>query len=197
MAKINKIVKQTNNRFLNMYSFNVNNKGKDFNYFVTSRAEDASDLKVNGHMDKNDGVAIFATLDDKLVLIKQLRYSINDYIYEFPAGLVEPGESEKNCAIREFYEETGLTFTPIDVDPMFEKPRFTSIGLTDETTSMVYGFASGTISNKHLDGIEDIEVVLVDRAEAQRILKEENVSVICAYHLIHYIKNSDPFYFLK
>ena len=198
MAKLNKITKQTNNKFLNMYSFNLEHNGRVFDYFVASRAKNNDELKVNKKIFHNDGVAICALLDGKLVIEKQLRYTINDYIYEFPAGLVEDGESDSVTAIREFYEETGLTFTPIEnVDEIYTKPRYTSIGLTDETTSIVFGYASGTISNAHLEGNEDIQIVLVDKEEAKRILKEENVTVICAYILMHFIHNDDPFYFLK
>ena len=34
---------------------------------------------------------------------------------------------------------------------------------------------------------EVIEVVLADREEAKRILKEENVAIMCSYHLMHFI----------
>ena len=49
------------------------------------------------------------------------------------AGLVEKGEDFREAAIREMHEETGLTFTPIEVDPMYEEPRFTTVGMTDES----------------------------------------------------------------
>ena len=44
---------------------------------------------------------------------------------------------------------------------------------------------------------EEIEVVLADRTEVARILREENVAIMCAYQLMHFLKNEDPFYFLK
>lgn len=73
------------------------------------------------------------------------RYTIGGYIYEFPAGLVEPNEEFQEGAVREMYEETGLKFTPLKVDPVFEKPYFTTVGMTDESCATVYGYAEGKI----------------------------------------------------
>ena len=43
------------------------------------------------------------------MLVKAVSLSkSNAYVYEFPAGLVEPGEEMAQAGIREIYEETGL-----------------------------------------------------------------------------------------
>ncbi len=55
-----------------------------------------------------DSVIILPVLkSDQIILIKQYRAAINDYIYEVPAGVVEPGESVRDAARRELIEETG------------------------------------------------------------------------------------------
>ena len=110
---------------------------------------------------------------------------------------MEPGEEFHEAAVREMHEETGLTFHPLKVDPCYEKPFFTTIGLTDEACSAVYGWCEGEISCKYLEESEVIEVVLADREEAKRILKEENVAIMCSYHLMHFIHDEEPFAFLK
>ena len=56
--------------------------------------------------------SLYGEAQDKVVLIRQYRYSIDDYVYEFPAGLVERGEDYRETAVREMKEETGLTFSP-------------------------------------------------------------------------------------
>ena len=68
------------------------------------------------------------------------------YIYEFPAGLVEAGEDFHQAAISEMKEETGLDLEPLQVVEAYEKPYFTTIGMTDESCATVYGYASGEIS---------------------------------------------------
>lgn len=44
---------------------------------------------------------------DQIILIRQYRAAVDDYIYEVPAGVVEPGEPIKDAAKRELIEETG------------------------------------------------------------------------------------------
>ena len=44
-----------------------------------------------------------------LILIRQFRYSAGDFIWEFPAGTLAPGETPLACARRELEEETGYS----------------------------------------------------------------------------------------
>ena len=202
MGKINKVSKQTTNPYLNLYDLDVVNKvGREGHYYVASRAKTEDDLKLS-HIENNDpdGVAIYSLYGekrDKVVLVRQYRYTIGGYIYEFPAGLVEPNEEFHEGAVREMHEETGLKFTPLKVDPAFEKPYFTTIGMTDESCAAVYGYAEGDISKEAQEDSEEIEVVLADREEVKRILKEENVAIMCAYQLMHFLQDEEPFAFLK
>ena len=47
--------------------------------------------------------------DPQMLLLKQYRYAAEQYLYEIPAGRLEPGEDPRDCAIRELREETGCT----------------------------------------------------------------------------------------
>ena len=103
----------------------------------------------------------------------------------------------QEAAIREMYEETGLTFIPKD-GGSYCRPFFTTIGMTDESCGTVYGYCSGTPSNAHQEGSEDIQVVIADRNECRRILKEENVAIMPAYMIMHFLNSSgDPLEFLE
>lgn len=201
MGKINHVDKQTDNRFLNMYHVDATSvHNTQVNYFVASRAEQVSDLKMITRKNRPDGVAIYSLYGekhDKVVLIRQFRYPIGDYIYEFPAGLVEKGEDCTECAVRELKEETGLTLHPVKAPAGYERPFFTTVGLTDESCATVFGYAEGEITNIGEEASEEIEVVLADRQEIRRILKEENVALICAYMLMHFLHDEDPFAFLE
>lgn len=201
--RVKDVKKQTENRFLNLYEFQAERRnGKVAPYFVASRTAEADKLKAVTHEKKSDGVIIYAVYGenkDKVVLIRQFRYPINDYVYEFPAGLVEPGEDMFEAGEREIYEETGLSFVPKKVNNAYAKPYFTTVGMTDECCGTVYGYCNGTPSNSHQEESEDIEIVLADREECRRILKEENVAIMCAYMLMHFIhsKEEDPLSFLE
>jgi ADP-ribose pyrophosphatase len=200
MSRIIKVKKQTQNKFLNMYEFESERRNKSrFSYFVSSRAENEKDLKINKKVLTADSVAIYGIYhdnEDRVALVKQYRYTIGDYVYEFPAGLVEKGEDVYTTAVREMYEETGLNLEPLKSET-YSKPLFTTVGMTDETCSTVFGYLSGKPTNCHQEATEDIQVVLASRDEAKRILKDEKIAVMCAYMLMHFICSNDPFYFLK
>ena len=101
------------------------------------------------------------------------------------------------AAAREMYEETGLSFAPVEAGS-YSRPFFTTIGMTDESCGTVYGYCSGDPTNIHQEASEDIQVILADRDECRRILKEENVAIMCAYMLMHFIASEgDPLQFLQ
>ena len=172
MAKINDVKMTTANRFLNMFEVDATDKnGRPARYFVASRAERVEDLKISTGQNKPDGVIIYSLYGekrDRVVLIRQYRYPVDGYVYEFPAGLVDAGENYEQAAVREMHEETGLVFTPLKTDPMYQEPRFTTVGLTDESCATVYGYSTGSVSGKYLEASEEIEVVLADREEVRR-----------------------------
>ena len=201
MSNIQNIQQKTHNRFLNYYELEaVHRDGSISPYYMTSRAKDASQLKAVTHQNRPDGVIIYGVYgeeQDRVVLIRQYRYPLGDYVYEFPAGLVEEGEEMGAAGVREMYEETGLTFTPVDAG-CYSRPFFTTVGMTDESCGMVFGYCSGTPTSIHEEASEEIQVILADRGEAKRILREENVAIMCAYMLMHFIASEgDPLAFMK
>lgn len=201
MGQIHSAEKLTDNRFVNLYNIKATSvRNTPVSYFVASRAKSVEFLKLNTGKNTPDGVIIYSVYGekkDRVVLIRQYRYTIGDYIYEFPAGLVEPGEDFHEGAVREMYEETGLKLEPLKVEEAFEKPYFTTVGLTDESCATVYGYASGEISKDAQEASEEIEVVLADKEEVKRILREEKVAIMCAYMLMHFVKDEEPFEFLE
>ena len=200
MERIKNIKKLTDTKFLNFYEQDARfRNGAEGSYYVASRRKSIETLRAVTHDHDADGVLIYGVYGekkDKVVLVRQYRYPINAYVYEFPAGLVEPGENMLDAGIREIYEETGLEFTPVE-GGSYSRPFFTTVGMTDEACGTVFGYCSGEPSVANQEGSEDIEVVLADREECKRILKEENVAIMCAYMLMHFIATEgDPLAFL-
>ena len=201
MDRIRNVKKQTNNRFLNMYELEVAHRdGKIAPYYMASRVDDPEKIKAVTKANVPNGVimyGIYGEKKDKVVLVRQYRYPIGGYVYEFPAGLVEANEELVDACVREIYEETGLTFTPVEAGS-YMKPFFTTVGMTDESCGTVFGYCSGDPTNTHQESSEDIQVIIADREECRRILKEENVAIMCAYMLMHFIASEgDPLAFLK
>ena len=112
MSKIGKIEKKTDTPYLNFYEVEAHFRdGRVAPYYVASRAKSVERLKAVSHRNDPDGVILYGVYgeqQDKVVLIRQYRYPLGGYVYEFPAGLVEPGEDMLSAGIREMKEETGL-----------------------------------------------------------------------------------------
>jgi ADP-ribose pyrophosphatase len=66
------------------------------------------------------------TADPRVILIRQYRYAALDYLWEIPAGTLEPGESPEHCARRELKEEAGVEATELrHLISIFTTPGFT------------------------------------------------------------------------
>lgn len=115
-------------------------------------------------------VMVAALCNDNLVLIREFRVPINDYVWGLPAGLVESHESPEKTAEREMFEETGLTIKKV-IRPISHFTR-TSPGLTNEHIYYYFVEVEGTPSNSHLEETEDIEVFLCDRHDVAEILRD-------------------------
>lgn len=174
--KLLNIEKQTNNKFLNMYKLKLkNNSNKIKEYFISSRREKEELACVTKNHNKADGVMMIPiTEDDEIVLIKQYRPAIDDYIYELPAGLIDEGETIEEASRRELFEETGLKAKRVE---LFLKPSYTSVGMTDETTAIVKMDVFGECTSENSEEDEDIEVIKVKISKASDFVKNNNISI--------------------
>ncbi len=82
------------------------------------------------HIVRHPGaVCVVALLpDDRLVMIRNFRIATGQWMNEFCAGKLEPGEDPRAAACRELVEETGYDAGSIDSLGTF----YTSPGFTDE-----------------------------------------------------------------
>jgi ADP-ribose pyrophosphatase len=133
-------------------------------------------------------IMVAATFGDKLVLIKEFRVPLNDYIWGLPAGLVEKGESPEDTAAREITEETGLTIKKLTRTS--SSMTYTSPGLTNEGLVLVFAEVEGTPSNKLQEASEDIEVHVLSRVEVASILQSgEKVDSKAYLVMLRYVED--------
>lgn len=203
MKKYTNINKLSDNKFLNLFKLDaLTDSGHPFDYFFVSRRK-AENIKLLAKDSAAEGVVIYPILKEdpeKIVMIRQYRYPIDDYLYELPAGLIDAGETPEAAAVRELKEETGFAFEVYTAgDEAYRRPFFMGAGFTDESCNAVFGYASGTISQDDMEDTESIQVLIVDKEEAKRILREEKVSIRAAYLLMNFLHadKSAPFAFLK
>ena len=84
-------------------------KGRQFS-FVNDQITLPHGVKAEMAYIKHPGSAVIVPVfeDQTIGLIKQYRYVVNSYIYEVPAGTMDPQEQPEECAARELEEETGF-----------------------------------------------------------------------------------------
>ena len=201
--KYTDIRKLTDNKFLNLYEMDaLTDSGKPFHYYFASRNKEEALPLMTGKLQSN-GIVIYPVMKDapdKLVMIRQYRYPVDAWLYELPAGLIDEGENAQQAAVREMREETGLLFEPYEGGcQAFRRPVYLGAGMTDETSTTVFGFATGEITGRFKEDTESIEVLLVDKREALRILQEERLSLRAAFLLTIFLQMEKemPFAFLN
>lgn len=134
---------------------------------------------------KPDAVSIFVQNKDKykLLLIKEFRYAINNYIISTPSGLIEKNEDIKSAAIRELYEEIGYDEDQINIEHVL-LPSYSAVGLSDEQVASVFVTVDDSIKPKqHLGASEDIGYFWIDAHEAEYFLENGYFSDDLMLHL--------------
>jgi len=113
------------------------------------------------------GLAVPITADGKFVLVKQYRFAISRYILEFPAGTLEPKEDPADTIKRELEEETGFRgHTWHKLGAFYLCP-----GYCDEIIHVYLTQDLEKLANPpDGDEDEDIEVVLCDRSELEKMI---------------------------
>jgi ADP-ribose pyrophosphatase len=154
--------------YLKMYGITCeNNNGETKKYEMVSRNKDLT-LETMG--EKVNAVMIVPLVKGKVLLSREFRIPVNRWVYNFPAGLIDPGETIEQAAIRELREETGLKVTRI---LMTLPPSYSSAGLTDERIAVVFVRAEGEIIGS--DNVnEEIESKLYTLEELKKIIYTSN-----------------------
>jgi ADP-ribose pyrophosphatase len=74
------------------------------------RAVDPDGFEIERAIVHHNGSAVMMPVDDRgrILLVRQFRLPARDYLWELPAGRVDPGETPLQAAKRELREETGM-----------------------------------------------------------------------------------------
>jgi 8-oxo-dGTP pyrophosphatase MutT (NUDIX family) len=111
-------------------------------------------------------VAAVAVHDDgRVVLVRQYRHPVGDFMWELPAGLLNAGEAPAVGAQRELEEETGLSPSKMELIADF----YTTPGFCDERM-FVFRATGLTEVPPRPDDDEDIEVKTCTLSEAMDMI---------------------------
>lgn len=118
-----------------------------------------------------DAVVIIALDEsgDRILLNREFRLAPGEWVYNFPAGLIDPGEEPEQSARRELREETGLELYQVDD---FLGTSYSAVGFSNETNVCIVGRARGTF-HASTSTVEEIEAGWYTKAEVRKLLKEE------------------------
>ena len=109
--------------------------------------------------------------EPQVLLIRQYRFAAGGYIYEIPAGRLEPDEAPIDCAKRELKEETGCTADHIE--PL--TTILTTPGFTDEVIHIF--MATGLTLGQHdREADEFVEVVIMRLSEALERISDGEIT---------------------
>lgn len=153
-------------------------------YNVTYRAVDGRE-KVYEMISRDDNLTDFQALSrhatDAVVLImedetrqnillnREYRMAVGGWVYNFPAGLIDAGETPEISAARELKEETGLDLIEIlDIIP----DSYSAVGFSNEKNQCIVGIAGGTFAPSN-STLEEIEAGWYSRAQVRELLQTE------------------------
>ena len=108
----------------------------------------------------------------RVILVRQYRYAVDRWIWELPAGNVEPGEDPKAAARRECAEETGWTADTVEWIGAF----YPSPGYCDEVMIFYRLTGLAAASDLTLDADEVLEPKIFTLDDARRAVAEGPVA---------------------
>lgn len=158
-------------KFISLYhaAFQIDDTVKEYDYV----SRNVGLKEINQQPYQSNAVTIFVFNQDKskMLLIKEFRFPINNYVIASPAGLIDEGEDFKTAAFRELYEEIGYRPEEVTITSTL-LPSYSSVGLTDEQTASVFVTVDDSIMpEQNLEGTEDIQYFWITPQEAQHFLE--------------------------
>lgn len=166
-----KIEKKEEGKYITRYNITyetVDHKKKVYEMISRNKNMNTQE-ELRGHPADSVVLIMHDKTGNKLLLNKEFRMACGDFVFNFPAGLIDPGEKFVDSARRELKEETGLDLIRID-DVLGES--FSAIGFSNEKNICVVGVAEGEFAPS-TSSVEEIVAAWYTKAEIRELLKKE------------------------
>ena len=158
-------------KFITRYDVDyVTEEGHPKTYEIISRNRDLRTLEELQNK-APDSVILILTDEsgERMLVSREYRMAIAQWIYNFPAGLIDSGETPEQSAKRELWEDTGLTLTRID-DVLDNS--YNAVGFANEQSICVFGTAAGEFRKSTSDA-EEIVPGWYTKEEMRALLRSE------------------------
>lgn len=120
--------------------------------------------------------------DPRVALIHQFRHAADAFVWEIPAGRLEPNEQPEDCARREMLEETGFTAGAVD----HLASVYTTPGFTDEIIHLYTAEVTGQGEHRR-ERDEFLDVEVVRWSEVGRMVRRGDIidgkTLCCLFHV--------------
>ncbi len=158
-------------KFITRYDVDyVTAEGHAKTYEIISRNKDIQTLEQLQNRQANAVVMILTDESgDRILVSREYRMAMAQWIYNFPAGLIDPGETPEESARRELWEETGLRL--LRVDDVLDN-SYSAVGFANERNVCVFGVAAGEF-RKSTSDVEEIIPGWYTREEMRKLLRTE------------------------
>ena len=165
------IRKVNEGKFITRYDLTYKTgEGNEKVYEIISRDRNIDSFeKVKNHPVDAVVLIMHDEAGEKVLLNKEYRMAVGNFVYNFPAGLIDSGEEPLESAKRELWEETGLSL--VRVDDMIRE-SYSAVGFANEKDICVVGVAEGEFAPSTSD-VEEIEAGWFTKAEVRELLKTE------------------------
>lgn len=168
--KLINLTKKYQGKYLTYYEaryINLDGKYKDYE-FISRNSNLTMETFLN-HIPAGVGMITFSLDKKKILIQKECRLACNEWVYNFPAGLIDEDETPEMAATRELKEETGLTIKKIE---KVLSPSYASQGTSDEMMTIVICIADGKIENSCYVN-EEIEAKWYNKEEVKELFEEK------------------------
>lgn len=168
--KLKSIKKVHEGKFITRYDISYEtNSGNEKVYEMISRDNGIDCEERLQSKDAEAVVIIMHSVDgEKILLNREFRLATGQWVYNFPAGLIDEGEDAVQSARRELKEETGLEIVEIK-DTI--GVSYSAVGFSNEKNVCVVGTADGKFSESTSE-VEEIEPAWYTKQEVEKLLKE-------------------------
>ena len=166
------IEKKETGKYINRYNVNYETEdGKKKVYEMISRDPEISDFESLHGKDPADAVVLIIHNEDgsKILLNREFRLAPGKWVYNFPAGLIDPGETPEEAAKRELWEETGLVLEKVED---YIPASYSAVGFSNEKNVVIVGTASGEF-HESTSTVEEIEACWYTKKEIRELLKTD------------------------